>query len=80
MGQKCHEHVKVLECHPVISIGPLQQRLEHGEVAPRQQAALGGVCHPEENRELGAPDLRQVALGRNSIYEGFWVQKPSVFG
>ena len=70
-------HVKVLERYPVVRIRPLQRRLKHDKVIPGDQAAFVIVGDAEERAELAAPDLAQVALGRDRVHELLVVQVPA---
>ena len=70
-------HVEVLECDPVICIGPLQNGLEHDKIIPRHESPLGRVRHAEEYGELRASKLGEVARRRNGGYELLLVQKPA---
>ena len=68
-------HVKVLERYPVVRIRPLQNGLKHHKVIPGEQPALVRVRDAEERRELRAPDLGEVALGRDGVHELLAVEK-----
>jgi len=74
--RKARLHVKVLKCHPIICIWPLQQRFKHCKILPRNQPMSRCVGYTEKDRKLFAADFRQVSSRRDGIHEAFWIQKP----
>lgn len=69
-------HVEVLECDPVICIGPLQKGLEHDKIIPRHKPPLVRVRHAEEDGKLRTPELGEVASRRDGVHKLLLAEKP----
>lgn len=73
-------HVEILEGYPVVRVRPLEDGLENDKVIPGHEPALVGVCDTEKRSELVPPNLAQVALRSNRVYELLVVQEPGESG
>lgn len=69
-----HSHIKILECHVIIGIGPLKDSLKDDKVIPGNETSFAAVCDAKQSRVLSASNFGQVVFRRDRIYELLYVQ------